>query len=61
MAPLPSPAEAAVNRSHLDQWPRLDHRYPFVLIKSKSQIKESTAESDLRCCGLMSQDHGLDP
>jgi hypothetical protein len=57
----PPPRRPHLSRPRLDQQPRLDHRYPFVLIKSEPQIEESTAESDPLCRGDMSRDHGPDP
>jgi hypothetical protein len=50
-----------VSRLLVDGGPGLECRYPFVLIKSKLQMKESTIESDLLCHGLMRQNHGPDP
>jgi hypothetical protein len=50
-----------VSRPLVDGGPRLDCRYPFVLIKSEPQIKESTTKSDLLCHGLMSRNHGPGP
>jgi hypothetical protein len=54
-----------VSRRLVDGGPGLDCRYPFILIKSEPQIKESTIESDLLCHGHMSRncvtgpwDHG---
>jgi hypothetical protein len=41
--------------------PGLDCRYPFIFIKSESQIKESTAKSDLLCHGLMNRNNGPGP
>jgi hypothetical protein len=45
----------------LDQRPILDHRYPFILIKSEPQIEESMTESDPLCHGPMSGDRGPGP
>jgi hypothetical protein len=55
------PHRPRLSRPRLNQRPILDHRYPFVLIKSGPRIKESTVESDPLCRGLMSQDHGSGP
>jgi hypothetical protein len=55
------PRQPYLSRPHLDQRPRLDHWYPFILIKSEPQIEESTAESDPLWHGLMSWDHGPGP
>jgi hypothetical protein len=44
VAPPPSLAGAAVSHPRLDWWPRLDHRYPFVLIKSESFNQSSMAQ-----------------
>jgi hypothetical protein len=61
--PLTAPPPHRPRLSHpcLLQRPRLDHRYPFILIKSESQIEESMAEGDPLCRGLMSRDHGPGP
>jgi hypothetical protein len=63
MPPLaaPPPHWPRLSRPCLDQWLRLDHRYPFILIKSEPQIEESTTESDSLCRGPMSQDRGPGP
>jgi hypothetical protein len=50
-----------VSRPLIDGGPGLDCRYLFILIKFELQIKESTAESDLLCHGLISQNHGPGP
>jgi hypothetical protein len=55
--PTPS-AGFDVSRLLVDGGPGLDCRYPFVSIKSEPRIKVSTAESDLLCHGLMSQNYG---
>jgi hypothetical protein len=55
------PRRPHLSRPCLDQRPRLDHQYPFILIKSEPQIKESMVESDPLCRGLMSGDHGPGP
>jgi hypothetical protein len=56
----PSSVEFDVSHPLVDGGPELDCRYPFILIKSEPQIKESMAESDLLCRGLMSRNHGPD-
>jgi hypothetical protein len=50
-----------LSRPRLDQRPRLDRQYPFVLVKSKPHIEESTAESDPLYRGPMSWDRGPGP
>jgi hypothetical protein len=57
----PPPHQPRLSHPRLDQRPRLDHQYPFVLIKSKPRIEESTVKSDPLCHGLMSWDHGPGP
>jgi hypothetical protein len=54
----PPPCRPRLSRPRLDQRPRLDCQYPFVLIKFGPQIEESTVESDPLCHGPMSRDHG---
>jgi hypothetical protein len=44
IAPPPSPTGAAMSHPDLDHWPRLDHRYPFVLIKSELFNQSSMAQ-----------------
>jgi hypothetical protein len=44
VAPSPLPIGAAVSHPRLDQWPRLDHRYPFILIKSDPFNQSSMAQ-----------------
>jgi hypothetical protein len=56
-----APRRPRLSRPRLDQRPRLDCQYPFILIKSEPQIEESTVESDPLGCGLMSRDHGPGP
>jgi hypothetical protein len=58
---MPPPRRCRLSRPRLDQRLRLDHRYPFILIKSEPQIEESTAESDSLCRGPMSRDRGPGP
>jgi hypothetical protein len=58
---MPPPHQPRLSRPRLDQRPRLDRRYPFILIKFKPHIEESTAESDPLYRGPMTRDHGLGP